>query len=121
MTASELTDDILDGRASIEPCIMESGKVDTNDTYSLRSSSNKPKEGKLKEEEDEQSSAVLTNTNVCDICGYAVAPACDLKEHMKRYEQQYGCIYPKCYKRFCTKSNWVRYEKSQHFQLRVSL
>jgi hypothetical protein len=58
-----------------------------------------------------------TNPKVCDLCGYAVARACDLKKHMKRHEKPYGCTYPKCHKRFGAKSDWKRHENSQHFQL----
>jgi hypothetical protein len=57
------------------------------------------------------------NPKVCDLCGYAVARACDLKKHMKRHEKPYGCTYPKCHKRFGAKSDWKRHENSQHFQL----
>lgn len=53
---------------------------------------------------------------VCDMCGWAVARACDLKKHMKRHEKPYGCTYPKCHKRFGAKSDWKRHENSQHFQ-----
>ena len=40
----------------------------------------------------------------------------EIRKHMKRHTKPFGCTYEKCYKRFGSKSDWMRHELKRHTQ-----
>ena len=79
--------------------------------------------------------ATIRNSVTCNICHKFTGRPCELKyvliythvylgiyniliiyrKHMKRHDRPYGCTFPSCTKRFGSKNDWVRHERSQHF------
>lgn len=49
-------------------------------------------------------------------CGKQFAKRPELTKHERRHDRRYGCTFDQCFKKFGTKWEWKRHERSQHVQ-----
>ncbi|KAL2148697.1 hypothetical protein VTH82DRAFT_1844 [Thermothelomyces myriococcoides] len=55
----------------------------------------------------------------CQDCPKVFNRRCELKKHSKRHAKPYACTFLNCQKKFGSKNDWKRHEKTQHTQAEI--